>query len=608
MSPDQKPQHSENVRRGDAEEIPASSASGIDLRTPTTGHVAPKKSLAFHLTFIAVLLNLFVYALDATTLAVAAPVSYFGMRGACHPSRISICLGQLPGSLHQTLLLSNVCKKTVIVSLLTAKPAFYQAIAAELEGTSLESFWASISYLLAVAVTQPLYATFSDILGRKSCLFAAYILFSVGSIVFALAHSMSGIITGRVLQGLGGGGLDVLSEILVTDMTTLQERSMYLGLMAIPTALGSVLGPTVGGIFSGLVTWRWLGWINLPFIGVSMTLTALFLRLRSLGQPWLQRLQSFDWFGMSLFTIGIVLFALPLSWAGSLFPWGSFRTLLPFSIGLAILVVFGLYESIPTVPIMPHRIFQSKTASATFIGVFFHGASLYSLLQWLPLLYQAVMSKTLLQSAVTLLPTSAMSVVAAIGGVTIVGLAKSGYRWSIRISWALTAAGTGVLLLLNADSSASMLLGLPVLWGVGIGLLLRLVYLPLQASVVRVDDTGLAIGMLLTFRLLGGLVGLAICSTVFSSNFAPAIEAIADLPASLANLKNPEAAVAFIPQLNTVSLPHHTLVSIRQAYLVSIWKILYTMIGFAGLGLLSSFFVGDLSLQKTDRGQQQFEL
>ncbi|KAF3004746.1 hypothetical protein E8E13_000096 [Curvularia kusanoi] len=152
-----------------------------------------KKSLAFHLTFTAILINLFLYALDATTLAVATP-----------------------------------------------------AIASDLDGTSLESFWASISYLLAVAMTQPLYATLSDVLGRKHCIDAAYAFFFAGSIVFALAENMGAVIAGRVLQGLGGGGLDVLSEIIVTDMTTLQESPMYLGLMAIPTALGSVLGPTIG--------------------------------------------------------------------------------------------------------------------------------------------------------------------------------------------------------------------------------------------------------------------------------------------------------------------------------------------------------------------------
>ncbi|KAK2024332.1 MFS general substrate transporter [Colletotrichum zoysiae] len=533
---------------------PASSAFNTDLNSPVAGHIAPRRSLAFYLSFVAVLVNLFLYALDATTLSVATP-----------------------------------------------------PIAADLAGTSLESFWASISYLLAVTVTQPLYAALSDVLGRESCLYAAYMLFAVGSIVFGLAKTMSGVIAGRVLQGLGGGGLDVLSEIVVTDMTTLQERSLYLGLMAIPTALGSVLGPTMGGVFSSLVTWRWLGWINLPLLGISFSLTAVFLRLRPLEHSRISRLRTLDWVGMPVFTAGTVLFALPLSWAGNLYAWNSFRTLLPLLVGAALLCTFAFYESKPVVPVMPHRIFRSKTASATLAGVFLHGVSLYSLLQWLPLLYQAVMAKTVLQSAVSLLPTSVVSVVSAVAGVTVVGLANVGYRWCIRLSWTLTVVGTGVLVLLDADSPASMVQGLPVIWGAGIGLLLRLLFLPLQASVVRVDDTGLAIGILLTFRLFGGLVGLSICSTVFSSYFARAIRDIGALPSAAGHLRDTEAAVAFIPQLRTLDLSEDALLPIVQAYLTSIRAIMYTMMGFSGLGLLTSFFTSELSLQRTERGQQKFE-
>jgi hypothetical protein len=464
-----------------------------------------------------------------------------------------------------------------------------------------------MSYLLAVAVTQPLYATLSDVLGRKSCLHAAYAFFFAGSIVFALAKNMGAVVAGRVLQGLGGGGLDVLSEIIVTDMTTLQERSLYLGLMAIPTALGSVLGPTIGGILSSLVTWRWLGWINLPLFGISFPLTAFYLKLRSLQHSPLSELRRLDWTGMCLFTVGVVSFALPLSWAGNLYAWNSFRTLLPLFLGVAILVVFAFYERQPVSPIMPHRIFSSKTAAATLFSVFMHGVSLYSLLQWLPLLYQTVMAKTVLQSAVSLLPTSATSVVAAVGGVTVVGLANIGYRWTIRVSWAFTAAGTGLLVLLNNDSTAAIAYGLPVIWGAGIGLLLRLLFLPLQASVVRVDDTGLAIGILLTFRLLGGLVGLSICSTIFSSYFSRSLDAIDRLPVSLEHLRDPEAAIAFIPQLRALDLPDTTLQPIIHAYLSSIQAIVYAMTGFAGLGFLSSFFISELTLERTERGQQRFE-
>jgi hypothetical protein len=418
---------------------------------------------------------------------------------------------------------------------------------------------------------------------------------------------MGSVIAGRTLQGLGGGGLDVLSEIIVTDMTTLQERSLYLGLMAIPTALGSVFGPTAGGLFSSLVTWRWLGWINLPLLAISCALIVFFLRLRLVEQRRLSGLKRLDWGGISLFTTGTILFALPLSWGGNLYDWTSFRTLLPLVIGVVVLAVFVVYESRPAAPIMPYRLFKCKTASTTLIGVFLHGASLYSLLQWLPLLYQAVMAKTVLQSAVSLLPASAISVMMAVGGVIVVGVANVGYRWSIRLSWVLLTAGTGLLVLLDTQSSDSMVYGLPVLWGAGVGLLLRLLYLPMQASIVHVDDNGLAIGILLTFRLLGGLVGLSICSTIFGSYFSYPLKSIGDLPLSLMHLRDSEAAVAFIPLLRTLDVSQEILQPVVDAYLTSIRAVMYAMTALGGLGCVSSFFISDLNLQNTEMGQQQFQ-
>jgi hypothetical protein len=133
--------------------------------------------------------------------------------------------------------------------------------------------------------------------------------------------------------------------------------------------------------------------------------------------------------------------------------------------------------------------------------------------------------------------------------------------------------------------------------------LLRLLFLLLQASVVHIGDTGLAIGILLTFRLLGGLVGLSICSTIFSSYFSRSLETIGSLPISLEHLRDPETAVAFIPQLRALDLPDSTLKPIIYAYMTSIRALMYAMTGFASLGFLSSLFIQDLTLEKTEMGQ-----
>ncbi|KAF5863477.1 hypothetical protein ETB97_009978 [Aspergillus alliaceus] len=192
------------------------------------------------------------------------------------------------------------------------------AITSKLSGTTLTAVWANISFILAVVAIQPIYTSVSDIVGRRLPFYAAFTLFAIGSIVFSVSQSMSIIFLGRVLQGLGGGGLDVLSEIIVADITTLQERPLYIGLLSLPMAAGSILG----ALFSEYVDWRWIGWINLPVIAVALTLAIFFMRLKPLGQSLRTKIVRMDWIGMLLFPTGSALFALPLSWAGTIFIHG----------------------------------------------------------------------------------------------------------------------------------------------------------------------------------------------------------------------------------------------------------------------------------------------
>ena len=434
------------------------------------------------------------------------------------------------------------------------------------------------------------------------------VLFAVGSLVFALAQNMGIIILGRVLQGLGGGGLDVLAEIILADMTTLQERSFYLGLMALPISVGNILGPSISALFSTFVSWRWIGWVNLPLLGFACPLVVFFLRLRSvqLDASLTASLKRLDGIGMILSVIGITIFVLPLSWAGSLYPWDSWRTLLPMLLGVVVLVIFAIYEAYPAAPIVPHRLFRSKTANMTIAGGFAHGMIMFSILQYLPLFYQALELETVIGSAVSLLPTSVTSVAVAAGSMMAVAVVGGGYRWVIRAAWTVLTLGTGLLALLGQESSSPMRFGLPILWGVGVALL-RLLLLPMQSSVENVDDTSLAIGQLLTFRLFGGLVGLAVASTIFSTVFSASISSIGKLTGPLTPLNNADDAIAFIAELRKLDVSPDILELVLKVYLKSFRIIFYTMTGLGALGLITSLFTDDLELSRTDLGRQRFE-
>ncbi|KKY36479.1 putative efflux pump antibiotic resistance [Diaporthe ampelina] len=481
-----------------------------------------------------------------------------------------------------------------------------QIITKELGGTTFEAFWANLAFTLTVVISLPIYASASDVLGRMIPLYTCYVLFLVGSVVFATANSMVVVIIGRLLQGLGGGGLDVLNEILIVDITTLKERPLYLGLMAVPMALGTIAGPIIGAGFSENASWRWLGWINVPLIGVDIVLAALFLRLKSLEEPLSTRFARLDWIGSLMFTVGAAAFVLPLSWAGNLYPWSSWKTIVPLVIGMLVLLVFAFYEAKPEAPLFPHRIFKSRTSLMTLLSGTVHGLIIYPATTYLPLFFQAVKLQSPLQSAVSILPSCCGVVGFALLSGVAVDVSRR-YLWQFWASWVSVAVGIGIISTLDRSSSVAKTAGLQIVAGVGLGALWTVPALSMQASAANVEDQALAVGILVAFRLFGALIGLATASTVFASVFEKAIAALQPLPAAAATLGRASQAIGFIPGLSGLDIPSNVLGRIIEVYRESFQVLWYVMAGFAFVGFFSSMFIEEKSIEAEEMSKQHLQ-
>ena len=145
-------------------------------------------------------------------------------------------------------------------------------LAAELGGVATDAFWGGTSYLLACAVCQPFIAALSDIFGRKELLIFAILAFTLGTLLCApTAKSFNVFFAGRAIQGIGGGGIITMSLVIYADIVPLRQRPKYLALVQAAWAVGTILGPLIGGLFVDHSTWRWCFYINVCLNQVPTT-------------------------------------------------------------------------------------------------------------------------------------------------------------------------------------------------------------------------------------------------------------------------------------------------------------------------------------------------
>lgn len=450
----------------------------------------------------------------------------------------------------------------------------------------------------------PVYTGLSEVVGRKLPLYVAFFLFTAGSIVFATARSLPVVIFARALQGSGCGGLDVLNEILVADITTLRERAFYIGLVSIPFALGSVLGPVVGALLGEFASWRWIGWMNLPLVALCLPLSIFCLTLTPLEGSLRQQLPGFDWGGLALFLVGAVSLTLPLSWAGAMYPAASWRTLLPLVVGVAVLGAFGWYESKAAQPILPYRIVRSRTAAGALALSFAHGMIFYTLIFHLPLFFQSVGLETPLRSSVSLLPF--YIILMAFTGVAAVGIEWTRrYVWLARLSWLLLSLGLGLCTLWGAHTSLAQTVGFEALVAIGLGSLFTVLPIMMQAS-TEPDSNGHAVGILVSFRLFGAAVGLAISAAAFSNQFSSSVAALRDMPPALRLVLQENQALGAIPRLKDLDLPPAALAGIQIAYQQSFRAVFFVLTSLSCVGFLLTFLAREVSIESNDTGRQEF--
>ncbi|KAK8073337.1 major facilitator superfamily domain-containing protein [Apiospora phragmitis] len=364
-------------------------------------------------------------------------------------------------------------------------------ITKDLRGSAFEAFWAGTSFLLASAVLQPLWAELSDIGGQKSTLLAALLLFTLGSVLAVASTSFALLLVGRVVQGVGVGGLVALTYVIVTHLVSLQERGKWFGLISFQWALGSTIAPLIGGALAQNANWRWIFGINFPFYALALVAAQFFLRLEARPPGAARKLARLDWRGFFLMMSSLTVFLVLLTWGGIMYDWTAAATIVPLVLGFALVICFVLYNTfVSKRPVIRKSLFAAATGKAAYASALIHGMLVYCLVFYLPLYFQGVQGYSAILSGAALLPFS--------------------------LATGSLAIGTGVLISKDLQYRARILIG--SIAGIGLGTVWSAGSFTVQAP-ASTADAPFAASTFVFIRALGQTLGVAVGGTIFQNTF-----------------------------------------------------------------------------------------
>jgi EmrB/QacA subfamily drug resistance transporter len=373
--------------------------------------------------------------------------------------------------------------------------------------------WVVTSYLLASTASTPLYGKLGDMYGRKPVFLAAILIFLAGSMLAGLSKSMGELVGFRALQGMGAGGLMVGAQAIIADIVPPRERGRYMGLIGSVFAIASVAGPLLGGFLVESLSWRWIFYVNLP-IGVIAVLVVVFrLHLRTPAQH-----HRIDWSGATLLTAAVSALVLVTTWGGNEYAWGSVEVVGLGAAAALLLVAFVWRERRAEEPIIPLGLFRSSVFRVASGLGFVIGLAMFGAIIFIPLFLQLVYGVSPTSSGLRMLPLMAGLLAASIlSGRAITRIGR--YKIFPVTGTAVTAVGMFLLSRLEVDTAPWVASVYMLVVGVGIGLVMQVLVLVVQNDAPR-GDVGVATSTATFFRSMGGSLGVALFGAIFASRLA----------------------------------------------------------------------------------------
>ena len=416
-------------------------------------------------------------------------------------TRRSVGLRSERGPILLSIMLSSALVAIDSTILATAVPAVVEDL-----GGFTQFPWLFSVYLLAQAVTVPIYGKLSDMIGRKPIMLLGISLFVIGSVLAGLAWSMPVLIICRAIQGLGAGAIQPTGMTIAGDIYTLAERAKVQGYLASVWAVSAIVGPTLGGLFVDLLNWRWIFYVNVPLGALAM-----FFVITRFKENHPRERRRLDIPGSALLAIGGTLVILGLLEGDVAWPWVSVQSFAVLGIGLVAIVAFVVVERRAAEPVVPGWIFTSRLLNATNLVSLLGGVIVLGLTTYIPLYAQNVLHHSALVAGFAL---AAMTIGWPLAASQVGRLyLRFGFRTTATIGAATVTLGA-ILLSLVGPASSIVYLGIVCfVIGLGMGTTISPSLIAAQTAYPK-SARGTVTGVAMFARSVGSAVGVAIFGAI----------------------------------------------------------------------------------------------